>query len=139
MTNPQNDYDPRQSYGEVPPYGQQSYGEAQYGQQPYAPAYEAPQYQRPYAAQPVQAYASQGYAMSDSDRTLRLVAFIFMLISTVGLGWAIIPLAWMIPMTVVSWGIYKGTRPNSVAFGVCSLIFCSLVAGICLLISTKEK
>lgn len=42
-------------------------------------------------------------------------------------------------MTVRCWGIYKGTRPNTVAFGVCSLIFLSLVAGIMLLISKKDE
>lgn len=34
-----------------------------------------------------------------------------------------LPLAWMSPMTVMSWGIYKGTRANTVAFGVCNLLF----------------
>ena len=49
-----------------------------------------------------------------------------------------IPLAWMIPMTVISWGIYKGTRANTVAFGVCTLIFVDLISGILLLISHKD-
>lgn len=85
-------------------------------------------------------YAPDGTAaMSDGDKNLRLAAFIFMVIGLLSTCWAIIPLAWTIPMTVVSWGIYKGTRPNTTAFGVCSLIFVSLVAGILLLISTKDK
>ena len=46
--------------------------------------------------------------------------------------------AWMIPMTVISWGIYKGTRANTVAFGVCTLIFVDLISGILLLISHKD-
>lgn len=78
------------------------------------------------------------YPVSDRDRTLRLVAFIFMLISLIATCWLIIPLAWMIPMTVISWRIYKGQKANTTAFGVCSLIFCSIVAGILLLISTKD-
>jgi len=77
--------------------------------------------------------------LSDSDKTLRLIAFILCLLSTVSISWLLIPLAWMIPMTVVSWGIYKGTKNNTVAFGVCTLIFLNLVAGILLLISTKDK
>lgn len=137
MTDTQYNYDPQQPYVGTSPYGQQPQYAQDYGQQ-----YAAPEYQQQYAAQPMpQApyHGAPGYAVSDSDRTLRLIAFVFMVISTVGAGWLILPLAWMIPMTVMSWGIYKGTRANSVAFGVCSLIFCSLVAGICLLISNKER
>ena len=35
----------------------------------------------------------------------------------------------MIPMTVMSWGIYKGTRANTVAFGVCNLLFVNTIGG----------
>lgn len=80
-----------------------------------------------------------GQAMSSQDRTLRLIAFIFCVISLASWGWLIIPLAWMIPMTVCAWGIYKGTRPNTVAFGVCTLIFFSFVSGILLLVSSKDE
>lgn len=98
-------------------------------------------------ATPTQTYAQATYAqpayvqtepMSSTDQTLRLVAFILCIISTVAVCWAIIPLAWMIPMSVRSWGIYKGTKPNTTGFGVCTLIFVSLVAGILLLISKKD-
>lgn len=45
-------------------------------------------------------------------------------------------------MTVMSWGIYKGTRANTVAFGVCNLLFMNTIffwgGGILLLISNKE-
>lgn len=74
-----------------------------------------------------------------SDQTLKLIAFIFNLVSTIGVGWMLIPLAWMIPMTVISWGIYKGEKRNTVAFGVCTLIFVSLVSGILLLVAKKDK
>lgn len=53
------------------------------------------------------------------------------------LGWTLLPLAWMIPMTVMSWGIYKGTRVNTVAFDVCNLLFVNTIGGV--LISTKER
>lgn len=79
------------------------------------------------------------YYVNQQDSTLRLIAFILALVSTVTAGWAIFPLAWMIPMTVVTWGIYKGKRPNTIAFGVCSLIFLNVVGGILLLVSTKDK
>ena len=61
--------------------------------------------------------------MTNSDRNLRLAAFTLNIISMVALGWTLLPLAWMIPMTGMSWGIYKGTRANTVAFGVCNLLF----------------
>ena len=44
----------------------------------------------------------------------------------------------MSPMTVMSWGIYKGTRANTVAFGVCNLLFVNTIGGG-LLISNKER
>ncbi|MEY8461089.1 hypothetical protein AALA69_08190 [Eggerthellaceae bacterium 24-137] len=122
------------------PYGA-SQGQQQPYQQPYQATYEQPQvsYQQVYA-QPVAAAApAQLYPMTDTDRNLRLVAFIFCILSLVGSCWLIIPLAWMIPMSVISWGIYKGTKANTVAFGVCTLIFCSLVAGILLLCSNKDR
>jgi len=79
------------------------------------------------------------YYVSPQDSTLRLIAFILALLSTITAGWLIIPLAWMIPMTVMTWGVYKGKRPNTVAFGVCSLIFLNVVGGILLLVSTKDE
>lgn len=82
---------------------------------------------------------TQAQVLSDTDKTLRLIAFIFNCISLAGFCWLIIPLAWMIPMTVVSWGIYKGTRKNTVTFGVCTLIFLNLVGGILLLCSAKDE
>ena len=75
---------------------------------------------------------------SNNDSGLRLAAFILNIISTIGSAILVIPLAWMIPMTVISWGIYKGTKRNTVAFGVCTLLFLNLIGGILLLISTKD-
>lgn len=117
--------------------------------QPQPVQYQVPQgsgqYQQPYQPQQPYGYAQpagsmQGaYYVSDQDKTLRLIAFIFNIISLVTMCWLIIPLAWLIPMCVISWGIYKGTKANTVAFGVCTLIFSSLVAGILLLISKKDR
>lgn len=120
-------YQPGQPYGQPGAQGYQPGGYGQPAQQPYQP------YQTEFIGYPAT------YPMTETDRTLRLIAFVFMVVSTVSVCWALIPLAWMIPMTVVSWGIYKGTRPNTVAFGVCSLIFVSLVAGILLLVSNKDR
>ena len=123
-------YDPYQAQAQQQPY-----------QQPYQATYEQPQpaYQQVYAQPVAPAAPTALYPMTDTDRNLRLVEFIFCILSLVGSCWLIIPLAWMIPMSVISWGIYKGTKANTVAFGVCTLIFCSLVAGILLLCSNKDR
>lgn len=52
--------------------------------------------------------SEQIYPMTSQDRVLRLIAFILNIISCVGWAWLIIPLAWMIPMTVISWGHLQG-------------------------------
>ncbi|MDO4443341.1 MAG: hypothetical protein Q4B69_05640 [Slackia sp.] len=97
-------------------------------------------YQQTYAyGQPSMAGCQGTYPMSDLDRTLRLIAFALNILATVGGAILIIPLFWAIPMTIRSWGIYKGTKPNTVAFDVCTLIFLSLVSGILLLISKKDR
>lgn len=112
------------------------------GSETQAGGYTAPAYQQP---APNPGYYPQAGA-SDNDRTLRLVAFIFCIISLSSLVLAIlptfflslIPLAWTIPMSVICWGIYKGTKRNTVAFGVCMLLFVNLIAGILLLASRKD-
>ena len=76
--------------------------------------------------------------VSSTDSTLRLVAFIFCVVGTVSLAFTIIGLAWGIPMTVHAWKIYKGQRNNTIAFGVCTLIFVNIIAGILLLVSKKD-
>lgn len=133
--------------GGIPPTGIPVTPPADATQQPYATpgVGAAPQAQQPtvnvnYTQTTYANYADAPlYYVSQQDATLRLVAFILALISTITAGFMIIPLAWMIPMTVMTWGIYKGKRPNTVAFGVCSLIFLNVVGGILLLVSTKDE
>lgn len=79
------------------------------------------------------------YEITENDKNLRLANFVLCIISTVCLGILLVPLAWMIPMTVHSYGIYKGENPNTVAFGVCTLIFVNLIGGILLLVSQKDE
>ena len=87
--------------------------------------------------QPVPAQAAS-YPMTKQDETLRLINGILCILSCIAICWAVIPLAWAIPMTVHSWGIYKGTKPNTTAFGVCTLIFVNIIGGILLLVSNKD-
>lgn len=108
---------------------------SQQPQQPQQPVYQQPAV--PVQPQPVPAQAAT-YPMTKQDETLRLINFILCILSCIAICWAVIPLAWTIPMTVHSWGIYKGTKPNTTAFGVCTLIFVNTIGGILLLISNKD-
>lgn len=69
---------------------------------------------------------------------LLLAAFILNLVTTIICGIFIIPLAWMIPMTVHSYGIYKGTKPNTTGFAVCTLLFLDLISGILMLVAGTD-
>ena len=95
------------------------------------PVQAAPVYEN---TPPVQAPVQE----NSHDTTLRLIAYIFNLISTIGIGWTLIPLAWMIPMTITSWGIYKGKKQNTTTFAVCTLLFVNVVSGVLLLVSKKD-
>lgn len=101
-------------------------------------AYQQPQYGTyGYASQPT--YAANGtFFMTETDRNLRLAAFVLNVIGCVVWCWTLIALAWMIPMTIHNWRIYKGEAANTTAFGVCTLIFANQIAGILLLISHKD-
>lgn len=65
--------------------------------------------------------------------TLRLLAFVFALISLILTAIAIIPLCWTIPMTMHIYRGYKYNMPISLAFKVCTLFFLSFIGGILLL------
>lgn len=79
------------------------------------------------------------YPVNDTKRTLSLVNFFLCVVTCVGVGWTIIPLIRMIPMTVRSWGIYKGAKPNTTAFGVRTLLFVNLIGGILLLVADNDR
>ena len=79
------------------------------------------------------------YPVSETDKNLRLAAFVLSVIACVGMGILLIPLAWTIPMTVHTYKIYKGEKPNTVAFGVCELLFVGLIAGVLLLCTHKDQ
>ena len=68
------------------------------------------------------------------EPVIRTVAKVFMIISTVIAGFAIIPLCWMIPMTVHYFNVTERGEKATATFAVCTLLFCSLVAGILMLV-----
>ena len=102
---------------------------------------------------------------STTKNTLRTVAKVFMLISTIGAGLALIAtpilffffkdvfvwllqhrielgtgiaVAWCIPMTVHYFKCCEDNRQPSTGFKVCTLLFVNLIAGICMLIDRDE-
>ena len=49
---------------------------------------------------------------------MKLAAFILCLLSTIAMGWLLIPLCWCIPMTVSVYKAYKGKKDLSTGFKV---------------------
>ena len=101
----------------------------------------------------------------ETKKTLRTVAKVFMLLSTIGAGLALIAtpilffffkdvfrlllqyrinlgtgiaVCWCIPMTVHYFKCCEDNRQPSTGFKVCTLLFVNLIAGICMLIDRDE-
>lgn len=70
------------------------------------------------------------------DDTLLQIAFIFMIITTVISGLLILPLCWMLPMTLALNRCIKEHRKPSIAFSVCTIIFANIVSGILMLVAS---
>lgn len=82
---------------------------------------------------------SKSTSNTQDGSVLLLIAFIFNVIATVLISWTLIPLAWMIPMTIHSWRLYKGTRENTMTFGICSLLFMGVISGVLSLIDLSHN
>ena len=68
-----------------------------------------------------------------NSNTLKTIAKVFMIISTVISGIYLIPLAWCIPMTVVYSNKVKNGENVGIGFKVCTLLFVNMIAGILML------
>ena len=73
--------------------------------------------------------------VNSKDDTMQTIIKVFLIIGCVSIGWAIIPLAWCIPITVNIFKKLKSGEPISTGLKICTLLFVNLVAGICLLCS----
>lgn len=82
-------------------------------------------------------YNGNKVSYSSKNNGLKTAAKVFMIISTVFMGFYLIPLAWCIPMTVSYFNKIKNGEQVSTGFKVCCLIFVSLFAGI-LMLSDKD-
>lgn len=105
--------DTQNPYGQQAPFGQPTYG----GYPPYPPQQAAPR-----------------------ESELATAAKVFMILSCIfGAMFYLIPLAWMIPMTVTLFGKLKRGEPIGVGFKICTLLFVNLIAGILLLCMPEEN
>jgi len=126
-------------YSEAPRYTQSTQPQVIIRETTYQdPASGQVRYDQVYVQTPSVFRTPAGYYMDSKKQTLRLIAFILNIITTVSVGWLLIPLAWMLPMTIHSWGLYKGTKYNTMAFSVCTLLFLDLISGILLLVSGED-
>ena len=75
----------------------------------------------------------------NNNETLYLVAKILMIISCVASAMYILPLCWMLPMTITFCNKVKNKEPISVGFIVCVLLFVNTISGILLLIAKDEQ
>lgn len=78
-------------------------------------------------------------AVQREDDILALVIKIFLIIGCISQGWMIIPLAWCIPITVSVFNALRDKRPIGTGMKVCTLLFVSMVAGVCLLCRNEDN
>ena len=58
---------------------------------------------------------------------------VFMILACIFSAFLIVPLFWMIPMTVVSWKKMDQRQPLGLAFKICTLLFVGIIPGIMML------
>jgi uncharacterized membrane protein YvbJ len=75
----------------------------------------------------------QEHTIRKQTSTMQTVAKIFMIIGTVINGFAIIPLAWCVPMTLSYINKIKNGERVGTGFKVCTLLFVNTIAGILML------
>lgn len=73
------------------------------------------------------------YTVSRKDETSETIIKVFLIIGCLSLGWALLPLAWCIPLTVSIFGKMKRNESIGTGMKICTLLFVSRIAGIWLL------
>jgi len=82
---------------------------------------------------------SSSKAASEAQTGLDLAVKIFMVLSCVAFGFALIPLIWMVPMTIHAFHKADNNEEYGIGFSICSLIFVDAVAGILMIIRDTYK
>lgn len=91
---------------------------------------EQPAYQANYQPNYQPAYVAQ---TPKKDDTMSIVVKVFLILGCVAQGWAILPLAWCLPITITIFNRLRDNQPISTGLKICTLLFVNLIAGICLL------
>lgn len=89
---------------------------------------------------PTAEYRANANANANSNQNvMATVVKIFMILACVLSGFAfLVPLVWTIPLTVSVCRRLENREPIGVGLKVCTLLFCSLIAGILLLCMNTE-
>ena len=58
---------------------------------------------------------------------------VFMILSCIFSAFLVLPLLWMIPMTVISWKKMDQRQPLGLVFKICTLLFVGIIPGIMML------
>ena len=74
----------------------------------------------------------------DAKKILAIIVKVFMIIGCIATGWTLIPLIWLIPMTVHVFKKLDNNEPISTGVKVCVLLFCNIIAGIILLCMNSD-
>ena len=78
-----------------------------------------------------------GFEPVNQKTNLQIAAFIFMIVSMVGMCALVLPLAWMIPMIVIYYQKINRGEEVSLTFVILLTIFVSTNAGILLLVDKE--
>ena len=76
---------------------------------------------------------------SEAQTGLDLAIKILMIIPTVACGFLLIPLIWMVPMTMHAFKQAEKNEPYGIGFSICSLIFVDPIAGVLMIIRDTYK
>ena len=87
----------------------------------------------------VENYSKPKSKIRRRDDTVMEIAEVFCVICTVLAGFAIIPLCWMIPLTIALHNKIKNKEPISVALKVVILLFVSVIGGILILVGDDSE
>lgn len=89
---------------------------------------------------PVDGQSNNRKVQDDPDNIsgLKIAAKIFMIISTVCYGFLIVPLIWLIPMTVSYCDKIKNHEHVGLSFKICTLLFANQIAGILMLCDNED-
>ena len=71
--------------------------------------------------------------VQSQDDTMYIVVKIFLILGCIAQGWLLIPLAWCLPITITIFNRLRDKKPIGTGMKVCTLLFVSLISGICLL------